>query len=137
MLCFMNSSPVTAGRAFYAALEGGAHGDALRDLVTDDVRTITHPNLVAPAGTDTTLEEMITNSSRGAGLLSGQRYDIHDVIEVDDLAIFRMTWRGTIAIDAGPFRVGQELVAEIAQFLTARDGRVSRIETFDCYYPIA
>ena len=46
-----------------------------------------------------------------------------------------LTWRGRIAGDVGPFREGQELTAHIAQFIETRDGRVARIETYDCYEP--
>jgi len=36
----------------------------------------------------------------------------------------------------GPFAAGQELVAHIAQWLEVRDGRVARLESWDCYEPM-
>ena len=42
---------------------------------------------------------------------------------------------GEIARDFGPFRRGQTLTAHIAQFIETRDGRICRIETYDCYEP--
>ena len=49
--------------------------------------------------------------------------------------ISRMTWRGTMAIDAGPLRAGTQLVAHVSQHTTIRDGRIFRTESYDCYEP--
>jgi ketosteroid isomerase-like protein len=130
-------SPAGIARALHAALEAGTHGDDLRPLFTDDAVTIERPNRLKPNGATSTLAAMIANSSAGAGMLSSQRYDIHDAVESGDIAILRLTWTGTIARDIGPFHAGQELVAHIAQFIRTRDGRVASIETYDCYEPFA
>ncbi|MET0781133.1 MAG: nuclear transport factor 2 family protein, partial [Microbacterium sp.] len=82
------------------------------------------------------LAAMIAGSDRGAALLSAQEYKVHDIHEIGDLVIARLTWTGTVAVDAGPLTAGQQLVAHIAQFVTVRDGRIARIETFDCYEPL-
>ena len=121
----------------YRAIESGAHGDEVRTLFTDDVVTVERPNLISPTGRTSGLEQMTPASSAGAGLLARQTYDVISEVVVDDTAIVRLTWTGTVAVDAGPFHAGQELKAHIAQFVTASDGRISRIETYDCYEPFA
>ncbi|MCW2688977.1 MAG: hypothetical protein JWR37_3867 [Mycobacterium sp.] len=45
-------------------------------------------------------------------------------------------WRGTVAADNERFAAGTELVAEMAGFLTVRDGRIVAHDTYDCYPPI-
>ena len=62
-----------------------------------------------------------------------QRYDVHSEIRDGDLAIVRLTWTGEVGRDIGPFREGQVLTAHIAQFVETRDGRITKIETFDCF----
>jgi hypothetical protein len=47
----------------------------------------------------------------------------------------RVTWSGTVGIDAGGFTAGIRLVAHIAGFLTVRGGRVVEHTTYDCYKP--
>jgi ketosteroid isomerase-like protein len=42
-----------------------------------------------------------------------------------------------IDADRGPFRRGQQLIAQVAAFATITDGRISRFETYDCYEPFA
>ena len=131
----VHPSPTDLARQLHAALERGAHGDELRDLFTDDAITLEHPNQLKPSGATADLATMLAASAAGASLLATQRYEIRDAIEQGDTAAIRLEWRGVIAQDAGPFRAGQELVAHIAQFVSARDGRIAAIETFDCYEP--
>src|SRR5690606_9085488 len=95
------------------------------------------PSLVKPAGAVTELEAMLSNSTAGAALLARQSYDVHSAVEHGSLAILRLTWTGEIARDIGPFRKGQVLTAHIAQFVETRDGRIARIETYDCYEPLS
>lgn len=119
----------------HRAIEAGEHGPALAAYFTPDAVTIEHPNLVAPTGGRYNLDAMLNGSERGAALLSAQRYRVHSIDELDTLVVARMTWTATVAVDAGPFAKGQELVAHIAQFATVRDDRIAHIETFDCYEP--
>lgn len=121
--------------AMYRSIESGADGDEVRSLFTDDVVTVERPNLISPVGRVSGREQMAAASQAGASLLTEQAYDVHSELVVDDTAIVRLTWTGTVAVDAGPFHAGQELTAHIAQFVTASGDRISRIETYDCYEP--
>ena len=129
------STPLQVARALHAALESGLHGDALRPYFTEDASVLEHPNLIKPKGARIPIQNMIAESSKGAGLLSKQTYALREGIEHGDTAILRLTWTGIVARDLGPFRAGQVLTAHIAQFIVVRDGRVASIETFDCYEP--
>lgn len=130
-----DKSPIALVHALHSALSNGEHGEALRPLFTDDAVTIERPNLVKPTGAVSGLDQMLAASSAGAGLLSRQTYEVHPAIEQGSLAIVRLTWTGEVARGIGPFRRGQKLTAHIAQFVETRDGRISRIETYDCYGP--
>jgi hypothetical protein len=79
---------------------------------------------------------MLAASAQGARLLTRQRYDVWSILEVDDLVITRLRWRGEVAVDAGPFTAGQQLTADIAQFVRVEGGRIAEIETYDCYQPL-
>jgi ketosteroid isomerase-like protein len=122
--------------ALHRAIEEGEHGDALARHFTDDAVTVEHPNLMSPTGGQHDLRSMLAGSERGAALLSSQEYRVQEIQEVEDVVIARLTWIGTVAADVGPLTGGQKLRAHIAQFATIRDGRIARLETFDCYEPI-
>lgn len=123
-------------RALHAALEAGHHGEALRPLFTPDAVVVTHPNLVSPRGHTSDVDGLVASSTAGARLLAGQTYAVRDAIVHEDTVVVRVTWRATVAADAGPYRAGQALTAEVAQFFTIRDGRIARLETFDCFAPL-
>ena len=127
--------PIAIARALHYALEAGQHGEALRPLFTEDAVTIERPNRLKPTGATTDLEGMLAASSAGAALLASQRYEVHAATEDGATAILRLTWIGEIARAVGPFAAGQVLRAHIAQFVETRDGRIARIETYDCYEP--
>ena len=129
------SSAVDTVISFYAAIEQGRHGDALGELLAPDVVTIERPNVLVPGGRVSDRTAMLAASSAGAGLLSSQQYDVGWIQEVGDTVAVRLTWRGVVAREAGPFKEGQELVAHIAQFVRVRDGLIAKIETYDCYEP--
>lgn len=131
----MDRSPTVALRAVYAALEAGVDGESLRSFFTEDAVTIEHPNRLKPKGAVSTLEVMLENVERGRTMLATQRYHVEEMVEVGERVVVRLTWTGTMAIDVGELRAGQVLTAQVAQFVQVRDGRVSRLETYDCYYP--
>lgn len=132
----MSTTPLSIVRALHSALEAGVHGDALRPYFTEDAVTVERPNLIKPGGARVGLAETLKNSTAGAGLLARQKYDVHSGLELGALAVVRLTWTAEIARDVGPYRKGQQLTAHIAQFIETRDGRVAKIETYDCYEPL-
>lgn len=132
----MERSSVDIARDLHAALEAGKSGEELRALFTEDAITIERPNAIKPTGAVTELEGMLKASIVGASLLARQTYSVHSAIAQGTLAILRLTWTGEIARDVGAFAKGQVLTAHIAQFVETRDGRIARIETYDCYEPL-
>jgi len=133
----VHMTPIAIAQSLHRALEAGLSGDELRRHFAPSAVTVEHPNLAKPKGARMPLEQMLTASEAGAGLLASQRYDVHSAVTAGDTAILRLTWTGVIARDAGSFRQGDELVAHIAQFVETADGLITSIETFDCYEPIS
>ena len=128
----------TVVRQYFATVaDVGSTEDDLRSLLDPQLRVVEHPNAVTPFGAVRDVEGTITGFRAGKALLREQVFDVHEVLTSGERAAVRATWRGTIGIDAGPFRAGQELVARIAGLLTVRDGRIVEHETFDCYEPFA
>ena len=91
---------------FLAALESGEHGERLARFWADDVRTLTHPNLVAPRGGLADRAAMLAASVAGAGLLVDQRYDVRELDEVGDTVVVRLEWSGELAVELGPWPAG-------------------------------
>jgi ketosteroid isomerase-like protein len=107
----------------------------LREVLDPAVRIVEHPNPITPSGAVRDLDSTIKGFLGGKSLLAEQSFDLHEVLVAGDRATVRASWRGTVGLDVGPFRKGAELAAEIAAFITVRDGRIADHETFDCYRP--
>jgi ketosteroid isomerase-like protein len=125
-------------RRYYGVVADLSSGtDDLQPLLAPDLRVTEHPNPISPNGGVRDREATIQGFLAGKSLLREQSFDVHEIVVAGDRAAARLTWRGVVGIDAGPLVAGQELVAEIASFLTVRDGQVVEQETFDCYRPFA
>jgi len=131
----MTQSPLTIARQLYATLESGQYGEALDVLVHDNAELIEYPNLITPRGAKRGPKEMKESSERGAQLLRWQRYTVREAVEHGDTAIVRLTWTAEVARSVGPLQAGQQLTAHIAQFIQCREGRIVKLETYDCYEP--
>lgn len=107
----------------------------LRPLLDPRRRVVEHPNAVTPHGASRDLEATVAGLRAGKSLLSQQTFEVHEVVSSGRRAAVRATWRGTIGIDAGPYRKGQQLHAHVAALLSVEAGRVLHHETFDCYEP--
>jgi ketosteroid isomerase-like protein len=125
-------------RRYYGVVADLSSGvDDLQPLLAPEVRVTEHPNAISPNGGVRDRESTIAGFVAGKNLLREQSFDVHEVVVAGDRAAVRLTWRGVVGVDAGRLSAGQELVAEIASFLTVRDGQVVSQETFDCYQPFA
>jgi ketosteroid isomerase-like protein len=121
---------------FFAAAEA-FDADALAAVLHPDARISELPNALNRGGTERNRDAAREAFARGRALLAAQTYEVHEVLEDGERIAARATWRGTMAIDAGPLRAGQELTAHIATFTQVRDGRIYRHATYDCYEPLA
>jgi ketosteroid isomerase-like protein len=109
--------------------------EALADLIDPTAEFVEHPNRLVPHGRRRDRAATLEAFAAGKALLARQELTVHELVSSGERVVARLSWRGTLAIDAGPLSAGTVLAAEIAQFITVRDGRIARVETFDCYEP--
>lgn len=105
-------------------------------MLHPDVHVTEHPNALSPAGVVLNREEITAALRSGRALLSEQTFTLHEVLAVGDRIAVRATWHGVVGVDRGPLREGTRLTAEVASFVSVRDGQIVGQETFDCYAPI-
>ena len=109
---------------------------ALDALLDPAFRVVEHPNLVAPTGRRRNAATTLAARAHVRTLLAGHRFDVRGHIVAGDRVVTRLTWTGTLAIDAGAWPAGTEMRAECCMVFTVRDGRIVRQETYDCYHPV-
>ena len=105
-------------------------------LLAPDYVLVEHPNALRPHGRRASREEALASFAAGRSLLAMQRLDVHELLAGGRSVAVRATWRGVLATAFPGLPAGAELRAEVAQFLTVRDGLLVRQETFDCYEPM-
>jgi hypothetical protein len=94
---------------------------------------IEYPNLVTKKGQVRTAAEGIKGIDIGKQILSGQQYEFIDFIETDDKVIAQGVWTGTMKIDAGQLKQGQQLKAHLCVIIEFKDDKIYRIRNYDCY----
>jgi len=101
-------------------------------LLAPDLQHVTHPNAFFPTGAVEDREAMLTAARLGRAQMASQHWEIHEIAETSAGAVVvRATFTGVLVQG-----FGVTLKAEVAAFYTVREGRVSRIETFNCFYPL-
>lgn len=129
-----SASDVDVVRRFINLVASGSEG--VEALTAPDLNVVTHPNLFAPNGHVRSHAESAAARQAGKQIAPAQTWDIRTIEETSSGRVtVRVTWSTTLAAAAGPYAAGTQLRAELAQFFELRGGLISRIETFDCYYP--
>jgi ketosteroid isomerase-like protein len=110
-------------------------GETLDRLIHPGYTFREWPNAINPAGTERDRATSMQGLAASRTMLRSHAFEVHEHVVSGDTVASRMTWRGTMAIDAGPLKAGTELVAHVSQHTTIRDGQILRTESFDCYEP--
>jgi ketosteroid isomerase-like protein len=122
-------------RAYLAAIEGGATGEALARWFTDDVVQEEFPNRLVPAGARRGLSELLEGAERGQKVMQAQRYEVLSAIASGERVALEVQWTGTVAIPLGSLPAGGQMRARFGVFLDFRDGRIAAQRNYDCFDP--
>jgi hypothetical protein len=125
--------PLEVVRRLIAATTAAAPDeDEIGRLLAPGVQHVTHPNAFFPMGSVEDRESMLASSRRGAQQMASQHWDIHEIAETGaGTVVVRATWIGQLMQG-----FGVSLKAEVAAFYTVSEGQVTRVETYDCFYPL-
>jgi ketosteroid isomerase-like protein len=122
-------------RAYLAAIEGGATGEALSRWFTPDVVQEEFPNRLVPAGARRGLSELLEGAERGQKVMQAQRYEVLSAIASGERVALEVQWTGTVAIPLGSLPAGGQMRARFGVFLDFRDGRIAAQRNYDCFDP--
>jgi len=70
-------------------------------------------------------------------ILSKQNYEIIGFVDCDEKITVEKIWTGTMAIDAGNLKKGQQLKAYICAVVEFKEGKLYRHRSYDCYEPFS
>jgi ketosteroid isomerase-like protein len=131
------SAQVDLLHRLYATISAGVTDERLAAFFHPEAEQVEYPSLMRPRGHRRPLAEMVEGAELGATLIRDQQFDVHHVVEQGEQVAVQLTWRATLAVDAGELVAGTTLVSHVAAFYVFRDGLVARQSSYDCYEPLA
>ncbi len=100
-----------------------------------EVEQIEFPNAITKNTAFRSLQDLKDGSERGKAIMSKERCEIKKLYSFDETVILEAVWKGTIAMDIGKLKAGEEMVAYFAQFFEFKDGKIYRQRNYDCFEP--
>lgn len=122
-------------RYIAAVSDPGTPPEILDELLHPDYVFREWPNAINPAGSERDRASSLESLAASRTLLADSGFEVHEHVVHGDTVASRLTWRGRLAVDAGPLTAGTELTAHVSQHTSVREGRIWRTESFDCYEP--
>jgi ketosteroid isomerase-like protein len=124
----MTTTEAVVRRYFAVVADLGSTAEELEALLHPEAVFVEFPNAIAPEGHERDVAATMRGFIAGKQRLSSQRIDVHEILVSGERAAVRSTWHGTIE--------ATQVTAHMAGWITVRDGRVLRHETYDCYEPL-
>jgi ketosteroid isomerase-like protein len=122
-------------RRYFAALEGGATGEALAAFYAPEVVQEEFPNRLTAHGARRDLPAILGAAARGQKVMAAQRYQILHALADGDRVAVEFLWSGTLAVPVASLPAGAEMRGRFACFLEFRAGRIAAQRNYDCFDP--
>jgi ketosteroid isomerase-like protein len=130
-------SPADLVDRYLAAVSApGTPPAMLAELLHPDYVFREWPNAINPAGSERDRATSLDSFAASRKLLAASGFEVHDHVVHGDTVASRLTWRGRLAVGAGPLKAGMELTAHVSQHTIVRERLIWRTESFDCYEPL-
>ena len=131
----VEASNLVTIRAYLAALEAGAVGQALAKFFTPDAQQVELPNRLNSNGRLSDLPTILQRAEQGQRLLRSQCYEIKSEVAQGQCVAIEATWTGTLAVPLGSLAAGATMKAHIAMFFEFTEGRIRLQRNYDCFEP--
>jgi ketosteroid isomerase-like protein len=122
-------------RRYFAALEGGATGEALAAFYAPDVVQEEFPNRQSPLGARRDLARILAAAARGQQVMAAQRFEVLQAVASGDRVVVEFRWAGTLAVPVGSLPAGYEMRGRFVVFMEFQDGRIVAQRNYDCFEP--
>jgi hypothetical protein len=110
---------------------------AYKDILHPEAIFYEYPNLVTKNGQVRIASKGMKSIEMGKQILSAQQYEFFDLTEDENKLIAEGVWTGTIKIDAGSLKQGQQLKAYLCVVIAFKDDKIYMVRNYDCYEPFA
>jgi len=109
--------------------------NAYKNILHPEAIFYEYPNLVTKNVQVRIASKGMKSIEMGKQILSAQRYEFFDFTEDENKLVAEGVWTGTMKIDAGSLKQGQQLKAYLCVVIEFKDDKISRVRNYDCYEP--
>ena len=109
--------------------------NAYKNILHSEAIFYEYPNLVTKNVQVRIASKGMKSIEMGKQILSAQRYEFFDFTEDENKLVAEGVWTGTMKIDAGSLKQGQQLKAYLCVVIEFKDDKISRVRNYDCYEP--
>ena len=128
-------SNVDLVRRYLAALENDDPAIDVGEFFAPDAQQIEWPNRLVPDGATRDVAGLRDGRARGRAVIRDHRFEIDNVIAVDDQVAVEARWSGELRVPLGSLKPGDRMRARFAIFIELRDGKIIRQRNYDCFDP--
>jgi ketosteroid isomerase-like protein len=127
---------ITIARRYFAAIEERDDVEVIAALLHPTLVQEEFPNRLNPHGGRSDRTTMLTRLAQGRQLLTAERYEITNALELGERVGIELAWSGTLAVPLGEaLPAGATMRARFAVFLEFTDGQISAQRNYDCFEP--
>lgn len=120
---------------FLKMVENRKSSSELEKFYHPEIQQIEFPNAIVKTTAFRNLQDLKNGSEKGKAIMSKESYEIKKLYSIENIVILEAVWTGTVSIDIGNLKTGENMKAYFAQFFEFKDGKIYRQRNYDCFEP--
>lgn len=121
--------------AFIKAVQDRQSPEDVLQFYHPDIEHTEFPNAVTKHKTVRDLQGLSMASASGKNLMAKELYTVKGIYSNGNTVVVETEWTGTLAIQLGNMKAGDEIKAYFAQFFEFKDDKIYRQRNYDCFEP--
>jgi len=126
-----NEVLIERAKAFVQAVAAQPHWAEIEPYYAPNVSQEEFPNRLLPKGAVRNLEALRDARAKGRKVIKAQTIEIVNAVSSGQCVVLEAIWTGTLAVDFGAVKPGDQLRARFAQIFEFKDGLNWRQRNYD------
>ena len=126
--------PMDCVLGFLRAVEAGGGADAVRPFLAESFVLVEAPHLLAPAGSERGLAEVLAGVDQGSRVVADQKFTVRRTTCEGHRVSVEADWSATALMDLRYWDTGETMRARTSSVFEVRDGLIVSQDSYDCYY---
>lgn len=120
---------------FLKMVENRQSSSELEKFYHPEIQQIEFPNAIVKTTAFRNLQDLKIGSEKGKAIMSKENYEIKKLYSIENIVILEAVWTGTVSVNIGNLKIGENMKAYFAQFFEFKDGKIYKQRNYDCFEP--